>query len=135
MAPSMVGVEGIDRWWVDAGRRGASPASARAIIAAFVMLDVRSVLPEVRVPTLVLHARDNQFVRPNLGHYVADHIARPVAPVRLTRLMTTVPMTTVSGRLGTATMPTVLTGGRNETQCARGRGRGRGPDARRVRQQ
>jgi class 3 adenylate cyclase/pimeloyl-ACP methyl ester carboxylesterase len=75
MAPSLVGVDGIDRWWVEAGRRGASPTSARSIIAAFVELDVRSVLSEVRVPTLVLHARDNRFVRPNLGRYIADHIA------------------------------------------------------------
>ncbi len=50
MAPSFVGIDGIDRWWVEAGRRGASPSSARAIIAAFVRLDVRSVLAEVRVP-------------------------------------------------------------------------------------
>ncbi len=74
MAPSLAGIDGMDRWWVEAGRRGASPGAARAIIAAFVELDVRSVLPEVRVPTLVLHARDNRFVRPNLGRYLADHI-------------------------------------------------------------
>jgi class 3 adenylate cyclase len=74
MAPSLAGRDGFARWWVDAGNRGASPASARSIIATFVELDVRSVLSEVRVPTLVLASRDNQFVRPDHSRYLADHI-------------------------------------------------------------
>ena len=74
MAPSLADRDGFARWWVDAGRRGASPASARSLIATSIELDVRSVLGEVRVPTLVLHARDNQFLRVTHGRYLADHI-------------------------------------------------------------
>jgi class 3 adenylate cyclase len=74
MAPSLADREGFARWWVDAGRRGASPSSARSLIGTSIGLDVRSVLAEVRVPTLVLHARDNRFVRATHGRYLADHI-------------------------------------------------------------
>ena len=74
MAPSLAERDGFARWWVDAGRRGASPASARSLIATSMGLDVRSVLPEVRVPTLVLHSRDNRFARVGHGRYLADHI-------------------------------------------------------------
>jgi class 3 adenylate cyclase len=74
MAPSLAERDGFRNWWVDAGRRGASPASARSLIATSIGLDVRSVLAEVRMPTLVLHARDNRFLRVEHGRYLADHI-------------------------------------------------------------
>ena len=35
---------------------------------------MRAVLPTVRVPTLVLHHRDDPFLPPAKGKYVADHI-------------------------------------------------------------
>jgi class 3 adenylate cyclase len=38
-------------------------------------LDVRAVLPAVRVPTLVLQHTDNQFIPPAQGKYVAEHIS------------------------------------------------------------
>ena len=37
-------------------------------------MDVRTVLPTVRVPTLVLHHADDQVVLPAAGRYIADHI-------------------------------------------------------------
>jgi class 3 adenylate cyclase len=37
-------------------------------------LDVRAVLPTVRVPTLVVHHTDDLFIPPALGKYIADHI-------------------------------------------------------------
>jgi class 3 adenylate cyclase len=37
-------------------------------------LDVRDVLPSIRVPTLVLHRADNTFVRVEHGRYLAEHI-------------------------------------------------------------
>jgi class 3 adenylate cyclase len=74
MAPSLAGRDGFARWWVDAGRRGASPTSARSLIGTSLGLDVRSLLAELRVPTLVLHSRDNRFVRVGHGRYLADHI-------------------------------------------------------------
>jgi pimeloyl-ACP methyl ester carboxylesterase len=38
-------------------------------------LDVRSVFPVIRVPTLVLHRRDNRLHRVAFGRYLAPHIA------------------------------------------------------------
>jgi class 3 adenylate cyclase len=37
-------------------------------------VDVRAVLPSIRVPTLVLHHSDDPLIVPALGKYVADHI-------------------------------------------------------------
>jgi pimeloyl-ACP methyl ester carboxylesterase len=37
-------------------------------------LDVREVLPTIRVPTLVVHHTDDPIVAPAIGKYVADHI-------------------------------------------------------------
>jgi class 3 adenylate cyclase len=61
-------------WWTRASRRGASPAAARAIIGRNTRADVRDRLGGIAAPTLVLHSRDNQFVRVALGRYLAAHI-------------------------------------------------------------
>jgi hypothetical protein len=37
-------------------------------------MDVRAVLPTVRVPTLVVHHADDPLITPAMGRYVADHI-------------------------------------------------------------
>ena len=38
-------------------------------------LDVRAVLPTIRVPTLVVQHADDPFIPPEMGKYVADHIS------------------------------------------------------------
>jgi class 3 adenylate cyclase len=38
-------------------------------------LDVRAVLPSIRVPTLVVHHSDDPIITPARGRYIADHIA------------------------------------------------------------
>ena len=73
MAPSMVSDASFAAWWRRAGHRGASPATARAVWQA-AGTDVRPVLGGLRVPTLVLHARDNRFCRAGNGRYLAEHI-------------------------------------------------------------
>jgi class 3 adenylate cyclase len=42
------------RWWQEAGRRGASPATARALLRVALESDVRAVLPSLHTPTLVI---------------------------------------------------------------------------------
>ena len=37
--------------------------------------EVRGVLPAIRVPTLVLHRKDNAYIRVENGRYLAEHIA------------------------------------------------------------
>ena len=72
--PSVAHDESFRTWWVKAGYRGASPATARSIQAVNFQADVRAILPLVRVPTLVLHRRDNEMVRVAHGRYLAEHI-------------------------------------------------------------
>ena len=63
------------RRWVARFERGAwSPASFGAAIRWAVNLDLRSVLPSVRVPTLVLHRETDQLLPLEHGRYLAEHI-------------------------------------------------------------
>jgi class 3 adenylate cyclase/DNA-binding CsgD family transcriptional regulator len=74
-APSAGSDATFRAWWVRAGNRGASPSTARAIQAAYLFADVRPLLPLLRVPTLILHRRDNVLTRVGHGRYLAEHIA------------------------------------------------------------
>src|SRR5262249_52322702 len=51
-----------------------SPGRAIRFARANLELDVRDVLPSVRVPTLVIHRRDNRHRRVGHGRYLAEHI-------------------------------------------------------------
>ncbi|HSS25402.1 MAG TPA: adenylate/guanylate cyclase domain-containing protein [Mycobacterium sp.] len=54
-------------------RMSASPGMARAALEAAFRIDVRSILPTISVPTLVIHARD-EVIPVQEGRYIADHI-------------------------------------------------------------
>jgi pimeloyl-ACP methyl ester carboxylesterase len=54
-------------------RMSASPGMARATLEAAFRIDVRSILPTITAPTLVIHARDD-LVAVQGGRYLADHI-------------------------------------------------------------
>lgn len=56
-------------------RLAASPGVARAFFRLVSELDVRDVLPAVRVPTLVLHHAGDRYVRVGHGRYLAEHIS------------------------------------------------------------
>ncbi len=71
-APSAANDENFREWWDETGRRGASPATARALLRVAIESDVRPVLPAIRVPCLVVHFRDENFFE--LGRYLADGI-------------------------------------------------------------
>jgi DNA-binding SARP family transcriptional activator/class 3 adenylate cyclase len=73
-APSVADDDAFRAWWNRAGNRGASPARARAMQAVYQQADLRPVLPLVRVPTLILHRRDNAMFRADHGRYLAAHI-------------------------------------------------------------
>lgn len=73
MAPSMASDAGFAAWWLRAGHRGASPATARAVWRAS-QTDLRPILATLQLPTLVIHARSNEFCRVGHGHYLAAHI-------------------------------------------------------------
>jgi len=54
-------------------RMSASPGMARAALEAVFRTDVRSILPTITAPTLVIHGRD-EVIPVQEGRYVADHI-------------------------------------------------------------
>lgn len=73
-APTVADDPEFRAWWDRAGRRGASPAMARAVLEVGYRADVRPLLMAVRAPTLVLHRRDNRNLRIGHGRYLAEHI-------------------------------------------------------------
>jgi len=61
-------------WLARYRRMSVSPSTWLATDRLIVETDVRSVLPAIRVPTLVLHRRDNAWMRVGHGRYLAEHI-------------------------------------------------------------
>ncbi len=55
-------------------RSSASPGMLRALVAMFLDIDVRDVVPTVHVPTLVLHRRHDRLVNIGNGRWLADHL-------------------------------------------------------------
>jgi serine/threonine protein kinase len=61
-------------WWATYLRMGASPGAAEALTRMNAQIDVRAVLPTIRVPTLVIHRSRDRALLVEEGRYVADHI-------------------------------------------------------------
>jgi class 3 adenylate cyclase/pimeloyl-ACP methyl ester carboxylesterase len=72
--PSLAGDSAAAEAWGRFFRLSASPATAAAVMRMLFELDVRDVLPAIRVPTLVVHRRDNPIITADQGRYLADHI-------------------------------------------------------------
>ena len=66
--------EEIRATWARQERLAASPRTVALIMPLATELDVRAVLPTVRVPTLVVQHTDDRFVVPAAGRYIADQI-------------------------------------------------------------
>jgi pimeloyl-ACP methyl ester carboxylesterase/DNA-binding winged helix-turn-helix (wHTH) protein len=73
-APSMAGDPEFRDWWAEYLRMGASPGAAVALTKMNAEIDVRDVLPLVRVPTLIMHRRDDICLKVDEGRYVAERI-------------------------------------------------------------
>jgi class 3 adenylate cyclase len=72
--PDMPWNEEIRATWARMERLAASPGLVSLMMPLVSELDVRAVLPAIRVPTLVLHHSDDRVVPPEMGKDVADHI-------------------------------------------------------------
>ena len=55
-------------------RASASPGSVLTLMRANYGVDVRHLLPALRVPTLILHRADDELVPVRAGRYLAEHI-------------------------------------------------------------
>jgi class 3 adenylate cyclase len=75
IAPSMAGDAAFDEWSRRYQRLAASPGSLQQTVRLLTATDVRSVLPIIERPTLVLHRRDDLFLTVEHGQFLADEIA------------------------------------------------------------
>jgi class 3 adenylate cyclase len=72
--PDMPWNEEIRATWARLERLSASPGTFARMLPLVAEMDVRALLPTVRVPTLVLHRTDDPFIPPEWGTDVADRI-------------------------------------------------------------
>lgn len=73
-APSMADDARFRRWYTRYQRLAMPRGAAAATYNWVTHVDVRSVLPTIRVPTLVLHRTGTRHHRPEFSHYLAEHI-------------------------------------------------------------
>ena len=73
-APTKVGDERFRQWWARFERLGASPSAVIALMRMNSQIDVRHILPTIRVPTLVLHRTGDTRVNVEGGRYLAANI-------------------------------------------------------------
>jgi pimeloyl-ACP methyl ester carboxylesterase/class 3 adenylate cyclase len=73
-APSVAGDERFREWWARFLRLGASPGAAAALMRMNAEIDLRHVLPAIRVPTLIVHNRGDRTIPVEYGRYLADRI-------------------------------------------------------------
>ena len=72
IAPSLdaAGLAELSRYY----RRCASPGAALALMKMNTQVDVRDILPAIRVPTVVMHRTDDRDANVEEGRYIAAHI-------------------------------------------------------------
>jgi pimeloyl-ACP methyl ester carboxylesterase/DNA-binding winged helix-turn-helix (wHTH) protein len=73
-APSVADDPEFRDWWATYLRMGASPGAAVALTQMNAEIDVRNVLPSIRVPSLVIHRSDDQCLKVEEGRFVAQRI-------------------------------------------------------------
>jgi pimeloyl-ACP methyl ester carboxylesterase/DNA-binding winged helix-turn-helix (wHTH) protein len=73
-APSMAANPEFRRWWAAYLRTAASPGAAVALTKMNSEADIRSILPAIRVPTLVAHRTGDRCLLVDEGRYLAQRI-------------------------------------------------------------
>src|SRR5262249_53772867 len=74
-APSVAGNATFQRWFLRYQRLAMPPGAAAGMYQLVTQMDVRSVLPAIRVPTLILHRRGNRYHRVEFGRYLSANIS------------------------------------------------------------
>jgi pimeloyl-ACP methyl ester carboxylesterase/DNA-binding winged helix-turn-helix (wHTH) protein/class 3 adenylate cyclase len=73
-APTLANDENFRDWWATYLRMGASPGAAVALTKMNAEIDVRNVLPTIRVPSLVIHRAGDMCLKVEEGRFVASRI-------------------------------------------------------------
>ena len=71
----------MQRWWAQRMRAAATPSTVRALMDMNSLVDVRDMLPAVRVPTLVVHRTGDALFHVDQARYIAERV--PGARLRL----------------------------------------------------
>ena len=74
LAPSLADDDRFQEWYAQAQRFSGTPAAAQAWFRITMDIDIRDVLPAIRVPTLVVHRSGDRVIPPESGRYLAGHI-------------------------------------------------------------
>lgn len=73
-APSVADDPRMREWFIRYQRLAMPPGASTEMYRWITRLDVRSVLPTIAVPTLVLHRKENRHYRLAFGRYLAENI-------------------------------------------------------------
>ena len=73
-APSRLDDEGFRQRWARYLRMSASPTAAATLLRMNCQVDVRDVLPSIRVPTLILHSVNDRALPVQASRYMAERI-------------------------------------------------------------
>jgi pimeloyl-ACP methyl ester carboxylesterase len=73
-APSLANDSQFRDWWATYLRMGASPGAAEALTRMNAEIDIRPILPTIRVPTLVIHRSSDRCLLVEEGRFLARNI-------------------------------------------------------------
>ena len=73
-APSLANDPAAQQWFGRLERLGASPAAATALMRMNSQIDISDIIPNIRVPTLVIHRKDDACINVEGGRYLAERI-------------------------------------------------------------
>ncbi|BAC52957.1 bll7692 [Bradyrhizobium diazoefficiens USDA 110] len=74
LAPSAANDERVRQWWAQFMRIAASPGAGITLYRMNVEVDIRAILPTIRVPTLILHRRGDRLQPCEGARYMAGQI-------------------------------------------------------------
>jgi len=74
LAPSRFADERFRQWWARCQRLGVGSDQIGEMVRASFERDLRSLLPSIHVPTLVLHRQRDHYINVGAGRYLAEHI-------------------------------------------------------------
>jgi pimeloyl-ACP methyl ester carboxylesterase/DNA-binding CsgD family transcriptional regulator len=73
-APTQVENPEVSGWWGTFTQMSASPGDAEDLLRMNNLIDIRDILPAIRVPTLIVHATGDKVAPIEAGRYFAEHI-------------------------------------------------------------
>jgi len=74
IAPSQLSDPNFVEWVEFSEQEGTSPGSALDLLDMNLRIDLRAMLPTIRIPTVVMQADDDKMIHPASGRYLKEHI-------------------------------------------------------------